>query len=1100
MQKAISKFLICLPVVAGLLYFPVQSYAGGLVAAWGDQNNIQFDQWKTTQLPEGLANIKAVAAAPEHALALRSDGTVVSWGNGQTNVPPGLSGVKAIGAGWYYNVALKADGTVIDWGGNSHVPAGISNVVAIAVGSVDDTLALKADGTVTAWGYDNYGEDDVPAGLSNITAVAVGEVHSLALKANGTVAAWGDDSYGQTDIPAGLSNVIAVAAGDYFSVALKEDGTVVAWGYNADGEISVPAGLSSVVAIAAGGYQTLALKADGNVVSWGDNVYGETNVPQGLSNVTAVAVSAFYSLAVVFSGPVQITQNPQNQVVAYPSNATFSVVATGIGPLNYQWFFNGQAIANNTHISGASDATLTIANVQITDAGTYTVVVRNALGSVISDGAVLNVTNAPPVIVGQPAGGSTAPGVNFTFAVSALGTPPLSYQWRFNGQIILGATNATLTLSNLNVNQSGYYEVVVSNPFGTAVSAKVWLGVGQNSVGIWSPYANPNFPFPTNVPSGLTNAVAVAAGPGDVLVLKRDGTVTAWTTSSQNKQPLPLIEVPSTADSAVAISDGYSSSYNSYFPNNSSMALQANGMVVAWRDQYQYNRLWLTNMPVPAIATNVAAIADGGDHYVASRSDGTVLCWGLNYYGIQTPAAVTNPPPGLSNVVAVATGNGYSLTLRNDGTVVGWGTFGSETNVPADLSNVIAISASWSGACLALKADGTVTNWGVRSLGMPPSVTNVVAISAGYNGAAALKSDGTVVAWGLYGNNFQSGISNVIALACGGGVSASPFLAYIVGDGSPFITIQPASQTVTDGSTVQFHVRAVGAQSLSYDQRLKPHPLSYQWQFNGLNLNDATNFDLILPHVTAENAGSYQAVVTNYLGSVTSKAAQLNIVSAPYNGTLAAALNATNLIWNSSSTNAPWFAEISTTHDREAAAQSGHISDSQQSTLQTTVTGPGTLTFWWKVSSEENFDFLEFFVDATNVANISGEVDWQQMTFAIPSGVHTLNWTYAKDPSVSVGQDAGWLDEVSFTPPVSAPQQLIAPAFLSDGSFSFIASNADDKFLQPSDAGSFEIQASTDLVNWVTLTNPLALTNGALQWRDTASTNYPTRFYRLMEH
>jgi hypothetical protein len=314
----------------------------------------------------------------------------------------------------------------------------------------------------------------------------------------------------------------------------------------------------------------------------------------------------------------------------------------------------------------------------------------------------------------------------------------------------------------------------------------------------------------------------------------------------------------------------------------------------------------------------------------------------------------------------------------------------------------------------------------------------------------------------------------------------------LVGDGSPHITIQPMSQIIPSNATVYLHARAVGVQ-----------PMSYQWQWNGQNLPGATN-DVL----TVSNApGAYQMIAVNALGAVTSRVAQVGSSIIPLNMNLGTALDATNLVWNTYSYNRNqakgyglWFAENQVTHDGIAAAQSGAITNSEESILQTTVTGPGMLAFWWKVSSEEDFDFLEFFIDATNAAAISGEADWQQLTFAIPSGVHTLNWTYAKDLSVSVGQDAGWLDEVSFTPSVSAPQQLIAPAFLSDGSFSFIASNADDKFLQPSDMGSFEIQASSDLVNWVTLTNPLALTNGALQWRDTASSNYPTRFYRLMEH
>ena len=76
------------------------------------------------------------------------------------------------------------------------------------------SLALKADGTVVGWGDNAYGETTIPAGLTNVVAIAAGADYSLALKADGTVVGWGDNTDGQTTIPAGLTNVVAIAAGD----------------------------------------------------------------------------------------------------------------------------------------------------------------------------------------------------------------------------------------------------------------------------------------------------------------------------------------------------------------------------------------------------------------------------------------------------------------------------------------------------------------------------------------------------------------------------------------------------------------------------------------------------------------------------------------------------------------------------------------------------------------------------------------------------------------------------------------------------------------------------------------------------------------------
>ena len=88
------------------------------------------------------------------------------------------------------------------------------------------SLVLKSDGTVVAFGANWSGQSDVPSGLSNVIAVAAGDSHSLALKADGTVVAWGANDKGQTNVPAGLNNVTAISAGGLHNLALKSDGTL----------------------------------------------------------------------------------------------------------------------------------------------------------------------------------------------------------------------------------------------------------------------------------------------------------------------------------------------------------------------------------------------------------------------------------------------------------------------------------------------------------------------------------------------------------------------------------------------------------------------------------------------------------------------------------------------------------------------------------------------------------------------------------------------------------------------------------------------------------------------------------------------------------
>ena len=116
--------------------------------------------------------------------------------------------------------------------------------------------------------------------------------------------------------------------------------------------------------------------------------------------LTASEIQAIYNAGVngkcPLAAPVIISQ-PMNQTVTVGGTATFSVTASGVVPLSYQWNFDG------TNIVGATDTTLMLTNVQSSQAGNYAVLVTNALGSTLSSNAVLTV-NPPPPCAPPPSG------------------------------------------------------------------------------------------------------------------------------------------------------------------------------------------------------------------------------------------------------------------------------------------------------------------------------------------------------------------------------------------------------------------------------------------------------------------------------------------------------------------------------------------------------------------------------------------------------------------------------------------------------------------------------------------------------------------------
>ncbi|MGL5019506.1 MAG: M6 family metalloprotease domain-containing protein, partial [Luteolibacter sp.] len=154
---------------------------------------------------------------------------------------------------------------------------------------------------------------------------------------------------------------------------------------------------------------------------------------------------------------------------------------------------------------------------------------------------------------------------------------------------------------------------------------------------------------------------------------------------------------------------------------------------------------------------------------------------------------------------------------------------------------------------------------------------------------------------------------------------------------------------------------------------------------------------------------------------------------------LVAALDAPDLTWVDGG-NLPWFSQTTITRDGVDAARSGAIGDDQFSSVETSLTGPGSLTFWWKISSETNYDFLRLYLNNVeqtgSLARISGTVEWVQKTLAIPTGVHVVKWSYTKDVNTVSGSDAAWVDEVVYTPS-SAPEIAVEQPLntgLADGS------------------------------------------------------------------
>jgi hypothetical protein len=323
------------PVIAGNGLVHVLVEIDGTVKTWGDPVRLDMSpslgdgkrpgpEGTEPRLLAGVTGVVDAAVGPTQVLLLRSDGTVLAWGDndacevsgdGKTKLAPvpvaGLRHVVQIGAGYAFSAALLEDGTVWQWGSGAGTPCpsppakieGLTGVTQIAIG--DASLALKSDGTVWGWGDNRKGElCDVTAGkllrpvqiagLAGVTRLDMGDV-AVFLLADGTVRMCGSNENGALAASAGtkashvplkvpgVSGVTMVRSAHGTTIVQLADGTLRAWGLGWYGALGdghgdqfspqprAPIGVGPVIAyyMETNGSATFAVRADGTVMWWG---------------------------------------------------------------------------------------------------------------------------------------------------------------------------------------------------------------------------------------------------------------------------------------------------------------------------------------------------------------------------------------------------------------------------------------------------------------------------------------------------------------------------------------------------------------------------------------------------------------------------------------------------------------------------------------------------------------------------------------------------------------------------------------------------------------------------------------------------------------
>ena len=733
----------------------------------------------------------------------------------------GIAGVKTnadgVGIAAFFNGPF---GMAVDTSGNLFVSDSNENVIRLGSPEVAPIITTQ------------------PVALT----VTAGTSASFSVTATGTAPLtyqWRKDG---TTISGGTSALFTINsagsldAGTYSVVVSNAGGNVTSLGVLLT--VNIPVSISShpaSVTTSSGSSATFVVTATGTAplaYQWrknGTNISGATSATYAIASVGAgdeasydviinnpvgSVTSAAATLTV--TNPVSIVTQPVSLNITSGSAASFSVTAAGTSP-TYQWRKNG------VNITGSTAASYVLTNALTTDAGAYSVVVSNRLGSVTSSTANL-VVNVPVTITTQPVSISKTAGAAASFTVAASGTAPLSYQWRKDGSNIAGATSATYTIPSINAAHAASYDVIVTNVVGSIVSSGVMLNVNTPVLITTQPIA-----LTVATGSGATFSVVASGSAPLTYQWRKDGTNIAGATSAS--YTIPSASAANAASYSVVVTNVV----GSVTSNTATLTVNT--------------PLTITSQPVGLIkntgATASFSITATGTTPITYqwRKDGTAI------FGATTSTynigSVSESHAGSYDVVLVNPAG----SLTSGAAVLSIQTPPKLTTLPSSTAVIVGMPASFRVA--ATDTGPLVYQW--RKGGVPV----VGATSPIYAIAAAQTSD--------------VGTYDCVVSGAKGSVTTTPVALTVNKPTGPVITGQPVGAGLPIGSPYTLKVTVAASAGI----------VTYQWFKDNVLIPGATGSKHTIASLSANSWGNYTVTVTNTVGTVISATAMVTIVGPP---------------------------------------------------------------------------------------------------------------------------------------------------------------------------------------------------------------------------
>ncbi len=596
--------------------------------------------------------------------------------------------------------------------------------------------------------------------------------------------------------------------------------------------------------------------------------------------------------------PPGISVAPIGTAVLEGAEAVFAVVAEGSEPLNYQWRREG------VDLPGATESKLVLASVTPSQAGSFMVVVRNAIGTTESAPVPL-VVNVPPRITAQPASVTLIEGSPLALNVQAEGTPPLNYQWHKDGAPLPDAMQPVLGVDTVSTNEAGTYWVTVTSPHGTAESEHVTVtaltrpvitlepqdqavlagqpvtfeaaveGSEPLSYQWWfgdSPLADAN-----HVLHQIPSVEPAHGGAYQLIVTNLAGAVTSRVAQLTVLLP-PAITAP-LADERVAVGTevvlraavaGSGPMEFEWFKDGASLrrsedsiltisnASTADSGIYELRVTSPYGETRssanLTVLVPPSISTPPldAAVLEGAEAVFEVVAEGSEpLSYQWRREGLDLPGA-TEPKLVVATVTPSQAGS-YTVVVRN--------AIGTTESAPATLVVHVPPRITAQPTAVTL-IEGSPLALNVQAEGTPP-----LSYQWHKDGAPLLTAADPVLVVDPVSTDAAGVYWVVVSSPHGTAESAHVTVTVLT---RPVITLEPQDQEILAGQPVTFEASVRGSE-----------PFSYQWWFGESPLADATQALHQIASVQPAHAGAYQLIVTNLAGAATSRVARLTLVYAP---------------------------------------------------------------------------------------------------------------------------------------------------------------------------------------------------------------------------